>query len=51
MPNCRAARSLPWPAMTPLFPSTRIGFVNPNSRMLAAICAICLAVCVLAFLA
>jgi hypothetical protein len=35
--------------MTPLSPSTRIGFVQPNSLMLAAILATCAALCVRAF--
>ena len=41
----------PWPAMMPSAPSSRIGFVNPNSLMLAAICAICSSECVRGFLA
>ena len=48
-PSLRAARSLPWPAMTPRSPSTRMGLVKPNSRMLAAICATCASEWVRAF--
>ena len=38
-PSLRAASTRPCPAMMPLAPSTSTGFVQPNSRMLAAICA------------
>src|ERR1035438_5891430 len=37
--------------MIPSIESTRIGLVKPNSKMDAAICAICSAECVRAFLA
>src|SRR5208283_2603585 len=50
-PNLRAASRRPWPAMIPSIESTRIGLVKPNSKMDAAICAICSAECVRAFLA
>jgi hypothetical protein len=36
-PSLRAARSRPCPAMMPAFVSTRMGLLNPNSAMLAAI--------------
>jgi len=45
-PSSFAAASRPWPAITPFAPSRRIGFVNPNSLMLAAIWAICSSECV-----
>ena len=37
-PSFLAASSRPWPAMMPFSPSTRIGLVQPNARMEAAIC-------------
>ena len=46
MPMSFAASALPCPAIIPSSPSIRIGLINPNSLMLAAICLICLAVCV-----
>jgi hypothetical protein len=51
MPSFRAASSRPWPAMMPFLPSTRIGLVQPNSRMEAAISATCRSEWVRAFLA
>jgi hypothetical protein len=50
-PNFRAARRRPWPAMIPALVSTRIGLLNPNSAMLAAIWAICASECVRGFFA
>ena len=44
----RAASNLPWPAITLFCPSTRIGEPQPNSAMLAAICATCASECCLA---
>jgi hypothetical protein len=38
-PSFLAASTRPCPAMTPFSPSTSTGLVQPNSRMLAAICA------------
>ena len=38
-PSFLAASTRPCPAMMPFAPSTSTGFVQPNSRMLAAICA------------
>src|ERR1035437_7525728 len=49
MPTSFAASTLPCPAMIPLVPSINIGLINPNSLMLAWICLICFAVCVLGF--
>jgi hypothetical protein len=46
MPICRAAITRPWPATMPPSSSTSTGLVNPNSRMLAAICATCSSLCV-----
>lgn len=50
-PSSLAAASLPWPAIRPFSPSSRIGLVNPNSLMLAAICATCSFECARGFLA
>jgi len=51
MPSLRAASNRAWPAMiTPSAP-TRIGFVHPNSTMLAATCATCSSEWVREFLA
>jgi hypothetical protein len=47
----RAASSRPCPAMMPFSPSTRTGFVQPNSRIDAAICATCASEWVRAFFA
>ena len=47
--NFRAASRRPCPAMMPALVSTRIGLLNPNSAMLAAICATCASECVLGF--
>ena len=49
--SLRAASRRPWPAIMPALLSTRIGFVKPNSRMLAAICATWASECVRGFLA
>ena len=48
-PSFWAARRRPWPAMIPPLLSTRIGLTNPNSTILAAICATCSGECVRAF--
>ena len=40
-PSSFAASNRPWPAMRPFLPSSRIGLVNPNSWMLAAVWATC----------
>jgi hypothetical protein len=45
-PSFRAASSRPWPASIPAFSSTRIGLVQPNSTMLAAIWPTCASLCV-----
>ena len=51
IPRLRAASNLPCPAITPSSPSTRIGLVQPNARIEAAISATCASECVRAFLA
>ena len=48
-PPVVAAITRPCPAISPLSPSMRIGFVQPNSLMLAAICAIWASECVREF--
>lgn len=49
IPSFRAASTRPCPAMMPFSPSTSTGFVQPNSRMLAAIWATCSSLWVRAF--
>lgn len=46
-----AAASRPWPAMISKFSSTRIGFINPNSRMESAIFRSCRRLCCFGLLA
>ena len=45
-PSLRAASSRPWPARMPAFSSTRIGLVQPNSTIEAAIWSTCASLCV-----
>jgi DNA polymerase III epsilon subunit-like protein len=45
----RAASNRPWPARMPAFSSIRIGFVQPNSTIEAAIWSTCASLCVRGF--